>query len=151
MVIYVEYALLENLVLDGILLALTLVSAKIPLKFWRVCLSAAVGAAFAVVYPLLKLPTALSYLLKFSVGFLLCFLAVGRVKTKKEWGRYALSCIFFFAYSFAFGGALTALTGATTENRAPASLVLGGFSILKGFLRCRGSARIQRAYSNFPF
>ncbi len=129
MVIYIEYALLENFFLDGILLFLTLISAKIPVKIWRIALSAAVGAIFAVIYPLLQLSTALYYLLKFTFGFFLCLIAVGRVKTKKEWGRYALGCIFFFSYSFAFGGALTALTDATTQERAPVSLVLGGFAV----------------------
>ncbi len=129
MVIYIEYALLENFFLDGILLFLTLISAKIPVKIWRIALSAALGAVFAIVYPLLQLSTALLYLLKFAFGFFLCLLAVGRVRTKKEWGRYALSCIFFFSYSFAFGGALTALTGATTTDRAPVPLVLGGFAV----------------------
>lgn len=128
MVIYIEYALLENFFLDAILLFLTLISAKIPIKIWRIALSAAIGAVFAVIYPLLRLPDLLFYLLKFSFGFFLCLVVVGRVKTRKEWGRYVLSCIFFFAYSFAFGGALTALTGATLEDRAPIFIVLGGFS-----------------------
>jgi hypothetical protein len=129
MVIYIEYALLENFFLDAILLFLTLFSAKIPIKIWRIALSAAIGAAFAVIYPLFRLPDLLFYLLKFSFGFFLCLVAVGRVKTRKEWSCYVLSCVFFFSYSFAFGGALTAVTGATLEEKAPISIVLGGFSI----------------------
>lgn len=130
MVIYIEYALLENFILDGILLLLTLYSIKIPIRIWKVILGACLGAAFAVIYPLLNLTKPLATLLKIAFGAFLCLLAVGRVKTRKEWGRYALGCLCFFAYSFAFGGALTAFSNATIHNRASILFTLLCFLVL---------------------
>lgn len=130
MVVYIEYAFLENFLLDGALLCLALLFSKSKIRWWRVALSALFGTVFALAYPFLKLPAALGYLLKFSVGFLLCFIACGRVKTKKEWGRYALTSVLFFVLSFAFGGALTALANGLFQGNIPTAFVTVGFAVL---------------------
>jgi stage II sporulation protein GA (sporulation sigma-E factor processing peptidase) len=130
MVIYIEYALLENFILDGILLLLTLRTVKIPIQIWKVILSACLGAVFAVVYPLLTLSTPLGSLLKITFGAFLCLLVMDRLKTRKQWEKYAFSCLCFFTYSFAFGGALTALSNATAQSRASFFFTISGFIIL---------------------
>ena len=117
MTVYIEYAFLENFFFDGVLLSLALISVKAPLKWWRIVCSATLGGAFALAYPFLRLPSALLFLLKFSVGFLLCLIAFGGVKTKKQAGKYALSVTFFFAFSFAFGGALLGVSGKFTSHK----------------------------------
>ncbi len=106
MTVYIEYAFLENFLLDGILLALSLKALKIPIRWLRIGISAFLGATFAVVYPLLSISSFLGLCLKVAVGLLLPLIAFGWVKTKKEWGRYALSTSFFFLFTFFFGGAL---------------------------------------------
>ena len=100
MEIYVEYALIENFLVDGALLYLAMSAAKQPICLWRLALSAFAGAAFALVFPLLSLPPWLGYLLKFLVGALLCVIAL---KRQKSWGRYALTVLLFYALSFCFG------------------------------------------------
>lgn len=130
MTVYVEYAFLENFLLDGVLLGLSLLAARAPFRWWRVLLSAACGAAFALVYPFVRLPDFLDILLKLSVGALLCLLAHGRVRNKKGWGRYALTCALFFALSFAFGGALIACTGGQALSKTPVIFVLLAFAVL---------------------
>lgn len=109
MVVYVEYALLQNFLLDGALLYLSLKGARVAFRRRNLLFSAFLGAVFAVVYPLLFLPETLKTVLKFAVGAFLCLVAFGRVKSKNEWGRYALSCFFFYLFTFLFGGILTAL------------------------------------------
>ncbi|MBE7079159.1 MAG: hypothetical protein E7380_04815 [Clostridiales bacterium] len=133
MVVYIEYALLENFLFDGVLLALAAFAARIKLRLWRISLSAAIGAVFAVLFPLLTLPKFLSVFLKILVGFLLCLIPFDRLKNKKDWGRYALNTSLFFFFTFAFGGALTGvyegfLSGRTSET-APAWFVFLGFSL----------------------
>ncbi len=133
MVVYIEYAFLENFLFDGVLLALAGFAARIKLRPWRILLSAAIGAGFAVVFPLLILPTFLSVFLKISVGFLLCLLSFDRLKSKKDWGRYAFNAALFFLFTFSFGGVLTGvyegfLTGKTAE-KVPAWFVFLGFSL----------------------
>ena len=124
MEIYIEYALIENFIFDGVLLYLSLKIARAEISLWRIVISAIFGAVFAVVYPLLTLPTFLGFLLKISVGFLLCLIPFKRIKTKNERGMYALTCIFFFVFSFSFGGVLLALTQDFFDEKVPTMYVM---------------------------
>lgn len=139
MEIYIEYALLENFFFDGVLLVLALAAAKVKIKWRRVILGACLGAVFAVVFPLLRLPSVLGTALKLAVGLLLCMVAYGGLKTKKEWSRYALTAVFFFCFSFGFGGTLLGVYGQFTAGerdflleRAPSVVVFIGFALLSG-------------------
>lgn len=130
MVVYVEYAFLQNFFFDGALLCLALMACKAPLKWGKIAFSAACGGIFAIVDPLLVLPLLLGLFLKIAVGFLLCLLAFGRIKNKKEWGRYALSVCLFFLLTFTCGGALSALQTALNLSALPKTLVIIGFFAL---------------------
>ena len=109
MTVYVEYAFLENFLLDGMLLYLSFHAAKTRLSWKKLLFSAALGGAFALFFPLLILPPPLEYFLKFAFAFLLCLLAFPRLKSKKDVGRYALTCACFFFFSFALAGAIFGL------------------------------------------
>ena len=109
MVVYIEYAFAENFLVDYALLYLSLKASNCKPHGGRLFLAALIGGAFALVFPLLTLPKTLAFLLKASVGLLLCLLAFGRVKNKKDGGRYALTAVYFFCLTAFFGGALIAL------------------------------------------
>lgn len=111
MVVYIEYAFLQNFLFDGGLLCLAFLTSGAKLCPWRILLSATVGACFALIFPFLRLPSFLLTLLKLSVGGLLCLIAFRGLKGRKEWGRYALTTILFYAFTFGFGGALTLFWG----------------------------------------
>ena len=110
MTVYIEYAFLENFLLDGMLLYLSLRALKVAFKWKNLVFSALFGAVFALVFPLLSLPFFWAYFLKFAVGFLLCLLAFPRIKNKNDIGRYALTCALFFFLSFSFAGAIFAFS-----------------------------------------
>ena len=129
MTVYIEYAFLENFLFDGALLALALYAAKAPFSWARLLLSAFLGAVFALVFPLLRLPNFLLYALKIAVGFLLPLLAYGRITTQKEWGRYAFTAVCFLSITFFIGGALSALF-AELFPTVPTLVVLLGFCAL---------------------
>ena len=101
MVVYIEYALIENFLLDGLLLYLAVFTAKNTVKFGRLALSAVVGAAGALAVPLLPVAAFWAYPIKCIGGAGLCFLANGKK-------RFLRVCGAFFAYSFAFAGAMFA-------------------------------------------
>ena len=61
MVVYIEYALIENFLLDGLLLYLAVFTAKNTVKFGRLALSAAVGAVGALAVPLLPVAAFWAY------------------------------------------------------------------------------------------
>ena len=106
MQVYIEYVFLENFFIDGALLYLALSLLKRRISYIRISVAALTGAAFAVLYPLLRLPNFLSYFLKFSMGILLVTIAS---KKEKGVGRYALNAVVFFALSFLFAGMLIAV------------------------------------------
>ena len=106
MEIYLEYAIIENLLVDGALLYLAQVAAGQKVSAWRLSLSALLGAVFAVLFPFLTVSPWLSYALKLTMGALLCIIAV---KPQNGRGRYALTTLLFYAFSFCFGGGLTAV------------------------------------------
>lgn len=129
MTVYIEYAFLQNFFFDGVLFTLALYALKERLCLWRIALSAALGGVFALVFPLIKLPAFLKGVLKFAGGAFLCMPLMKRLKTPKEWGRYALICLFFFAFTFLFGGSLLGLYSLP----APFWAVLIGFAVLSFF------------------
>lgn len=129
MVVYIEYAFIWNFLLDGVLLYLSLRAAKTKVRWAKLLFAALFGAVFAIVFPLVKLPDLLSYFLKFAVGFLLCLIVSPRLKNKKEWGRYAFICIFFFCFSFAFAGAIIGLLG----NEPKKGAILFAVALLTAF------------------
>lgn len=105
MKVYIEYAILENLLVDGALLYLAQAAARVKVSLLRLLIASILGAAFALLVPFLSLPKTLGALFKLLVGALLCAIAV---KKQKSGGRYALTTVLFFAFSFCFGGGLIA-------------------------------------------
>lgn len=102
--IYIELAILENFLIDGALLWLSLYAAKRKIRLGKIVLSAALGAAFAVFFPLFSLPEAVATILKFTTGALLVYVAI----SEKGWGRYAMTTMLFYGFSCAFAGLIFA-------------------------------------------
>ena len=131
MEIYIEYALLENFLYDFILLWLAFLSARVKIRKWKLTLSACVGAVFAVLFPLLRLPGVLGTVLKVTMGALLCLLAFERIFTRKQWEKYLLTTVLFFAFGFGFGGTLWVVYGPLSMGeKIPSSLVFFGVIVL---------------------
>ena len=104
MVVYWEYAYLENCLLDGLLLYLALKCARGRVRFITLILAAGIGGAEAVLFPLAAFPIWASYLVKLAGGALIAVIAVSK-GTKKT---YLIVVSAFFLMTFALGGLLTA-------------------------------------------
>lgn len=102
MVVYVEYVAINNFIIDCLLILSARKAMNLPLNKAFVCLSAAVGAAFAVVTPLLKMNAAFTFVLKFFAGALIVL-----VSGKFPNFRIYVRCFYLFLFfTFAFGGAV---------------------------------------------
>ncbi len=130
MVVYIEYAFLENTAFDFALLSLSFLLCKTKIVWWKTLISASLGGVFAVLFPLIHLPKILLIFLKIAVGFLLCLMAFPRIKNKNEWGMYALNVLVFFFLTFLYGGALTALFLEIFPQKTPAFWTVLGFATL---------------------
>ncbi|MDE5896420.1 MAG: sigma-E processing peptidase SpoIIGA [Clostridia bacterium] len=140
MTVYIEYAFLENFMLDGLLLYLSVRIARGKIKALRLMFAAAVGAGEAIAFPLLTLPVWSAYFIKLAGGAILVLIAVSgkRVKT------YLFAMLAFFLCTFALGGLLTtaySFFGAEYEagngflvERAPVALVFSAAGLFAVFL-----------------
>lgn len=156
MVVYWEYAFLENFILDGLLLFLALKCARVRCYPLNLLFAAGIGAAEAVVFPLFTVPVWAAYLIKIAGGVIISLVAVRKAKGK----AYLITAAAFFLMTFAFGGLLVAAysffgteyaegNGFLVE-RAPVALVLGcaGVFAVFAFFAIRYFYRYRRIKRN---
>lgn len=102
MEVYVEYVILDNLIMDYILLKETAVLLKEKFFKPRLLIAAAIGALGAVVFPLLKIKVQYLFLLKIALGALICFIAINFNKISS----YIKFFNVFLLLTFLLGGAV---------------------------------------------
>lgn len=132
MQVYIEYAFLQNFIIDGILLSITRYEWQMPVKPLQILGAAVCGAAFAIVYPVLNLPMVFRYLFKLCGGILLGLLGSG----KKGWLKFSATLL---ANTFLWGGMVYAAYGIlgqappTTEGEVPlGTIVACGLALIVG-------------------
>jgi len=131
-VIYIENAIIDNMVINSLLLYFVFKTIKQPLPKWRVLFSAIVGTVFAILLPLMTFDGALSFFVRIFVGALMVFIVYN-----KSLARYTLFLLLFLVYTFAFGGAvfgvlaMTGLDTATIPMGLVAGVVFGMFLVMK--------------------
>lgn len=106
MEIIIEYAILDNLIIDLMLLKLTSATMKIYPSKKKVFLSALFGTICAVILPLfINVTYIIIILLKLVVG-LLMILILSKVTSIKQ---FIATFLIFITYTFAFGGFIYAI------------------------------------------
>lgn len=109
MQVYAEYALAENFCMDFVLLFCAKAVTKNTCGYFRIGACACLGACFAVVYPLMRLPAAWGVIVKITSGLALCA-AAGRYS---RFSGYVKFTAVFGGATFLLGGALMALFAMT--------------------------------------
>lgn len=102
MQVYIELALLENFCMDFTLLYCAKLVVKNLAGWKRISVASALGACFAVLFPLLSLPAVWSVTVKIVSGLLLCLVA-GKYRSVKSFVKFTAA---FMAFSAALAGAL---------------------------------------------
>ena len=105
MSVYIEYAIIDNLIINYILLSVSTRCALVKTKFIYLFLSAVVGTAVAIVVPLFPLKNIFLITIKVLLAVLMTFIA-GKYKTVK---KYLLTLLLFFLFTFLCGGFIIAL------------------------------------------
>ena len=118
--VYVEYALAENFCMDFVLLYAAKCVTKNRAGMGRICIASSLGAAFAVVFPLLGLNGFAAAAVKLVFGAAMCLVA-GRFSRDASCFAYIGD---FAAFTFALGGALVALFSLTGTEYAEGGGVL---------------------------
>ena len=132
MTVYIEYLLLDNLIIDYLLLKATFSTTGISVKKGRLFLSALIGTFFAFVLPLLNLNKVILTIIKIAVGLLMT-LTCTTYATKKA---YYISTVIFFLYTFLVGGIITGvynlLAIPTGTEVCVATVILPAYLSIKG-------------------
>ncbi|MBO7377814.1 MAG: sigma-E processing peptidase SpoIIGA [Clostridia bacterium] len=102
MKVYIEYAIIDNLVMDYLLLKAALKTARVDFKEIGLIFASALGTAFAVAFPLLGLGGIIGGVLKLIAGEAMVFAAAKYGGVEK----YAFALALFLAYTFAAGGCM---------------------------------------------
>lgn len=105
MQVYAEYAFAENFCMDFVLLACAKFATKNICRYRRIALAAALGACFAIAFPLFGLNGWLAILVKLIAGAAICALA-GKYNKPLGYIKFTLA---FTAATFLSGGALIAI------------------------------------------
>ena len=102
MTVYIEYVIIDNLVIDYLLLKATFAITGISVLRRRLFFCALFGAAVALLYPLLSAHVIISVAVKVLAGLLIVLLAAkyGTVK------GYVINTAVFFGLTFLTGGAI---------------------------------------------
>lgn len=123
MELYVEYVIIDNLVINTLILLCTKATMKLRSKFYQLFLSALVGTVFAVCSPLFGLQNIVLLPMKFALAFIM-ILILAPFNSVKD---FFLSFVFFVLYTLLLGGACVAtllLFGTSIEK-----LSAGGYDM----------------------
>jgi stage II sporulation protein GA (sporulation sigma-E factor processing peptidase) len=102
MTVYIEYVIIDNVVIDYLMLKATFALTGIRSSRGRLFLCSFFGAAVALIYPLIESVTAISVVLKILSGLLIVCLAA-KYNTVKS---YYINAVVFFCFTFLTGGAI---------------------------------------------
>ena len=116
MVVYIEYAIAENFIIDGVLLWLALLVTKSRIQMKNLLLASVLGAVFAVAVPLFALSTLWDYALKVLFAPCMCKVAYGALKPKPRGKNFCVFVAVFFLLTFAFAGLLFAFCSQITPT-----------------------------------
>ena len=105
MQIYLEYVLIDNLVINGFILILTNELLKLEVKNLNIFLASLLGAVFALFVPLVVLPPTLLLVVKISVGLSI----VSILKKFKNSLEFIVTFLTFLTLTFVMGGVCFAI------------------------------------------
>ncbi len=105
MIVYIEYVLIDNFVIDYMLLSATLKTLTLPISKLRLCVCSAVGAIISIAVTFLPFNNLISGIIKLLFGLALASFSTKTITAKKLYAVYLV----FLTYTFLLGGAVIAI------------------------------------------
>ncbi|MBQ3158141.1 MAG: sigma-E processing peptidase SpoIIGA, partial [Clostridia bacterium] len=121
--IYIEYIIIDNLIINSLILLCVKNTMKLKVRGWRLLLSASIGTAVAVLLPLFNISQLMQLPLKIVLGVIMVLVLSSYLKFKE----FAISFVLFILYTILLAGAsmVTLLTFGTSLE----ALSAGGYDI----------------------
>ncbi len=111
MTIYIESFIIQNILINFCLLRLTYLTIKQKTSFFKMLLASIIGASFSVIAAVFLKDIVIMNIIKFLSAFLMILIAFKQ--TKKQ---FIFSYIMLFIFTYAMGGAITSLSGASYQT-----------------------------------
>lgn len=105
MVVYIEYVILDNLVIDYLLLKSTFIITNLSVKKKRLVAVSVLGATFSLFYPLISAHRVIVFFIKLLFGLLMVTLCKAYASVKE----FYITALVFFTLTFLTGGAIIGL------------------------------------------
>lgn len=99
--IFIEYAIIDNMVINYVLLFSTAKTVHSRTPKWQFFLSSALGTVGAMVLPFVQIHLAVVFILKIALGIAMVLL----ISTKDNFLKISIKFCIFLAYTFLLGGA----------------------------------------------
>jgi len=136
MTVFVEFVILDNMIIDSLLLIFTSLTLRKPVNLIRITASSAVGTLVTIIFSFLKMANPYALMLKLSLGMLMCLIASKFRNAREFFTHFSV----FTAYTFISGGAIMALlyllcadvVNALTFNYTygiPVGIIFGGITL----------------------
>lgn len=106
MVVYVEYVLISNFIIDFLILKATFFSVAKKVKVKRIVLVSVFASVLSLVFPIITVNKVVGFCLRLCSGILIVLIS-SDYKTVKS---FYVTTLVFFCYTFLFGGSVYALT-----------------------------------------
>lgn len=102
LVVYIDLIFLANLLIDGVLLALTAWMRRLKPRWWRLVLSSAAGAMYVVMMFVPELSFLFTFLIKFGLSLVMLWIAFGFISLQS----YLRNLAAFYMVNFAAAGGI---------------------------------------------
>lgn len=136
MEVYIEYVVIDNIIINSLICLLTGYILKMHYKKWRIFLTSVLGCVVAIFMPFLKIYGIIAILFKLLVGAMLV-LTVAKYKSFKE---YFINYLVFLTFTFVLGGCCFGIMFMLGSKVTINGLLINGFefpiSLLLGFVFC---------------
>lgn len=100
MVVYIEYLIFDNMLVNALIITVTLLAMKKKTLFLRIFAGSAVGTVAAVIMPIIEISGIILFLYKFAASLIIVSLITKYFRVKE----YFIGLILFYLVSLVFGG-----------------------------------------------
>ncbi len=125
MEVYIEFVVLDNLIINYVLLNFVNLTLKLNAKKYLMLLSSCVGMIVAIFLPLLSLHNMVLFIIKLLLGIIMILI----IKKQKNIKQYLLAYLLFLTYTFVLGGMCFGLMFMLNMKTTFSGVILYNFEI----------------------
>jgi len=123
MEVYIEYVILDNLIIDYLIILFTQLVTNKKFKKLNTTLSVVWGVACSVVIPLFSIKPIYLFLMKFFIGFVMVFL----LKKYANFREFLITCIVLYTFTFLMGGICLGTTQLLGLKTSGSEILINGY------------------------